>query len=85
MGGIPCRGRTAPVEVEIEISEQNQRCGDQGAGSHQQDQAKGLDTSALSTALATFQSEVATANASDTAAAGTLSAQGYSILSSSPH
>ena len=48
-------------------------------------QAKGLDTSALSTALATFQSEIATANASDTTAAGTLSPQGYLILSSSPH
>ena len=39
-----------------------------------QAQAKGKDTSALSTALATFQSEIATANASNTTAAGMLSA-----------
>ena len=36
-------------------------------------QGKGLDTSALSTALATFQSEIATATASDTTGAGILS------------
>jgi RNA polymerase-interacting CarD/CdnL/TRCF family regulator len=38
-----------------------------------QAQTKGKDTSALSTALATFQSEIATANTSDTTAAGILS------------
>jgi hypothetical protein len=42
MGGIPRRGRTAPMEVVIEISEQNQRCGDQGAGSHQQSPGQGI-------------------------------------------
>ncbi len=39
-----------------------------------QAQAKGKDTSALSTALAAFQSEIATANTSNTTAAGILSA-----------
>ena len=42
MGGIPRRGRTAPMEVVIEISEQNQRCGDQGAGSHQKSPGQGI-------------------------------------------